>query len=312
MKSSFFIGSLISAVALLPTLWGCSSSADSEPLKIAYLPITHALPLFEAAEVANADSSIEDVELVRFSSWTELSDALNTGGVDGAVILAPMAIRAAELGTKIHAIALGHRDGNVVVAANDVLSANDLRGRTIAIPHRLSSHNLLLDRLLEFGGLSLSDVDVTELPPPEMPAALAEGRIAAYIVAEPFGAKGVTNGSGHVLYTSPELWNHSVCCTLVLRDDALKNKPSQSQHFAQLYKEAGDILTKNKNEAERIAQAYLKVDKQTLQKSLEWISFNDLNLRRSDYDELRTWLQESNLSNNPPTFDAFVDTTTFR
>ena len=54
-----------------------------ETIKIAYLPITHALAVFEAAEELKDNPDIR-VELVKYGSWTELMDALNTGNVDGA------------------------------------------------------------------------------------------------------------------------------------------------------------------------------------------------------------------------------------
>ena len=49
-------------------------------------------------------------------------------------------------------------------------------------------------------GLTYEDVNVVEMPPAEMPAALAGDQIAGYVVAEPFGAIGVNIDKGHVLH----------------------------------------------------------------------------------------------------------------
>jgi len=77
--------------------------------------------------------------------------------------------------------------------------------------------------MLKDAGMSFSDLKVIELPPPEMPAALAEGRISGYLVAEPFGAKSVANGTGKVLFHSHDIWEDSVCCVLVLRNEFIRN-----------------------------------------------------------------------------------------
>ena len=49
-------------------------------------------------------------------------------------------------------------------------------------------------------GLKKEDVNIVEMPPAEMPAALAGDQIAGYIVAEPFGAIGVNIDKGKVLH----------------------------------------------------------------------------------------------------------------
>jgi NitT/TauT family transport system substrate-binding protein len=56
-------------------------------IKIAYLPITHALPLYVENEFPGEDFKNVKIELVKFGSWTELADALNAGKVDGASCL---------------------------------------------------------------------------------------------------------------------------------------------------------------------------------------------------------------------------------
>ena len=294
-------------------LTGCKGKqAEEQPLRIAYLPITHALPLFAAAELPDSIRNNKDVELVKFGAWTELSEALNTGKVDGAIILAEMAVKAQELGVPIKTVAPGHHDGNVAVVAPDVNSPADLKGKTVAIPHRLSSHNILLNILLQRAGLTIDDIKITELPPPEMPAALAEGRIAGYIVAEPFGAKGVESGAGKVLFESSELWPHSVCCTLVLRDDAVNNKSEGVAKFLADYHVGADSLDANPAWAMQVARQYLKADSAVIARSLGWISFDNLQPVRQDYETLSNYITQYNLLKEVPAFSQFADTTIYQ
>lgn len=73
---------------------GAGQKAQEEvTLTIAYLPITHALPLFEAKKLLEKEHSNVKVELVKYGGWSELMDALNTGRVDGASVLIEMAMK---------------------------------------------------------------------------------------------------------------------------------------------------------------------------------------------------------------------------
>lgn len=294
------------ALALSATACGSKDeSNDENVVKIAYLPITHSLAALEEANELETGDGIK-VELVKYGSWPELLDALNTGRVDGASVLIELAMKSKQEGIGLKAVALGHRDGNVVIVSNDINTAADLKGKTFAIPHRQSSHNILLNETLATAGLTVDDVNVTELAPTEMPSALASGQIDGYCVAEPFGAMGVSLGAGKVLYSSEELWPDSLCCGLVLTDKFIEERPEQAKEFVQSYKAAGNNLDKEK--AKEVAKKYLSQTDDVLDISLQWISYNDLDITEETYDQLVERVKEYGLSDNPPTYSDFVKT----
>ncbi len=285
-------------------LTSCSTpTKQQKSVKIAYLPITHALAVFEEAEELAAEDGLK-IELVKYGSWPELLDALNAGRVDGASVLIELAMKSKQEGIGIKAVALGHRDGNVVVVSNDIQSAADLKGKTFAIPHRQSSHNILLNDTLATAGLTVSDVSVTELPPPEMPSALASRQIDGYCVAEPFGAMGVALGVGKVLFDSKELWQDSLCCGLVLTDKFIAEEPENARELVSRYKAAGNAL--NKEKAVEIAKKYLNQKEGVLDISLQWISFNNLDITEDTYNALVERVKKYGLSENPPGYADFV------
>lgn len=294
------------ALALSATACGSKDeSNDENVVKIAYLPITHSLAALEEADELETGDGIK-VELVKYGSWPELLDALNTGRVDGASVLIELAMKSKQEGIGLKAVALGHRDGNVVIVSNDINTAADLKGKTFAIPHRQSSHNILLNETLATAGLTVDDVNVTELAPTEMPSALASGQIDGYCVAEPFGAMGVSLGAGKVLYSSEELWPDSLCCGLVLTDKFIEERPEQAKEFVQSYKAAGNNLDKEK--AKEVANKYLSQTDDVLDISLQWISYNDLDITEETYDQLVEKVKEYGLSDNPPAYSDFVKT----
>lgn len=297
--------SLITAGVLsAAVLTGCGKEkSEKDSVKIAYLPITHSLAVLEEAEELENQNGIK-VELVKFGSWPELLDALNSNKVDGASVLIELAMKSKQEGVGIKAVALGHHDGNVVIVSNDINSAEDLKGKTFAIPHRQSSHNILLNETLAKGGLTVDDINVTELAPTEMPSALASGQIDGYCVAEPFGAMGVSTGAGKVLYSSEELWDDSICCGLVLTDSFIENRAEDAKSFTESYKAAGNNL--DKETAKATAKKYFKQNDEVLETSLQWISFDNLEITEDTYNALTDKVKKYGLSDNPPAYSEFV------
>lgn len=284
-------------------LSSCENKSPENTIKIAYLPITHSLAVLEEVEELKKESGA-NVELVKFGSWTELLDALNSERVDGASVLIELAMKAKQEGIGLKAVALGHHDGNVVVVSNDINSASDLKGKTFAIPHRQSSHNILLNETLAKGGLTIDDVNVTELAPTEMPSALASGQIDGYCVAEPFGAMGISINAGKILYSSEELWEDSICCGLVLTDSFIEQRPDDAKAFVENYKKAGNAL--DKETAKATAKKYFSQSEEVLDTSLQWISYNNLEITEDTYNTLIEKVKSYGLSDNPPEYSEFV------
>lgn len=242
----------------------------------------------------------------KFSSWADLTDALHAGKIDGASELIELAMSAKAKGVDLKAVALGHRDGNVIVTNDTIQTSSDMKGKTFAIPSTQSSHYILLIEELAKAGLTLDDVQVTQLAPSEMPSSLASGAIDGYCVAEPFGAQAVTQGFGNVLSRSDELWSDSVCCGLIFRTEVIEENPEAFALLLDGYERAGEKL--DKEEALRIAKEYLGQDETTLETSLNWIRYDDLTITKEAYDSLYDEVISNNMIENPPTYEDFVYT----
>lgn len=300
------------AIISLVLLSACSSGSKSttsnkQLIKIGYLPITHAAPLFLDVHSHEGQFENYDIELVKFSSWPDLIDALNAGRIDGASVLMQLAMQAKDIGIDLKAVALGHEDGNIIVSSHEVEQVSDLRGTTFAIPHTHSAHNLLLNEMITLEGMEYNDLDIIELPPPEMPAALAENRISGYVVAEPFGAMAVNLGVGKVLAFSESIWPNSYCCVLVLRDDFIKNNEDVTYDFIKSYVKAGELADKKSDDLYSALKAYMDVEDEVLDLSLEWISFDSLRIEEAEYDKLSDRVLQLDLMEEPPAYEEFVD-----
>lgn len=120
------IVTLFMVVVMLVSLTACGSrqgstdkTGDGKTIKIAYLPITHSLAVLAEADELQEKDGIK-IELIKYGSWPELLDALNSGKVDGASVLIELAMKSKQEGVGIKAVALGHKDGNVLIVSNKI------------------------------------------------------------------------------------------------------------------------------------------------------------------------------------------------
>ena len=138
-------------------------------------------------------------------------------------------MRLRERGAPICIVYLGHRDGTALMVHKDsgINTIRDLKGKTIAIPSRYSNQYLILFKAMQDRNLSIDDLKAVEMPPPDMPAALAShSSVDAIIAGEPImartqlpDAKG-TPGFGKLLFITNQVWPEFISCVLAVREDA--------------------------------------------------------------------------------------------
>lgn len=306
---------------LLLTLSGCStnqnqdihSQKDKQTIKIGYLPVTHSanLMMTQQIEQKSKDSGYK-LELVRFNNWPDLMDALNSGKIDGASTLIELAMKSKQKGSNIKAVALGHHEGNVIIGqegkkASDFHKHEDY---SFAIPHRYSTHYLLLEEMRKQMNLNSEAFSYHEMAPAEMPATLSEGRISGYSVAEPFGALGEKLGKGDTLKHGSDIVPDAYCCALVLRSDLINQHQTTAKKFMSDYKEAGYKMN-NKEKSVDVMAKNFKQDRKVLEQSAEWTSYGDLAIKEEGYDKITNLVNDHKLF-KAPAYEDFVDPTLYK
>lgn len=293
------------AATALPRL---ARGADKARIRIGHLPITDHLTIIAAAREKFERLSLEPV---KFSSWPELAEALKGGAIEGAFALTPIGLALRQKGVPVKLVLLGHRNGSVLTVAPEVRSVADLRGKTVAIPSRFSTHNLLLRRYLGQAGLDAEkDVQLIELPPPEMVQALATKRIGAYIVAEPFGAQAELRGVGKVLVLSKDIWPDHICCALFLREDLIARSPEAVQELVSGLTAAGRFASHHHEEAAQLSKPYLGQDPKVVLHVLSTpgrVTYDDLVPTIRDVTATQDDLLKYKVATAPVDLAAFVD-----
>lgn len=226
-------------------------------LRVGFLPITcHLLCPVTAHHQGKESRSFQPV---KFSSWPDMIESLRGGRIDMAFILAPVAIALRAQGVPVRITLLGHRGGTALVIRNgeDLAGISDLAGKKIAIPIRYSNQHLALLALLEQNGIGRDDTRILELPPPDMPSAMAAGEIDAYIVGEPYAAMAEREGIGRIACHMKDAFPGFISSVLVTREEILRQRHDEVASLVRrFHKEAAWIET-HREEAARIgADAY--------------------------------------------------------
>ena len=207
---------------------GAPTKLAREELAIGFLPVTCHLTC-PVTDFATRTSSRHRFTSQRFTDWPTVAEALKSGRLRASFLIAPLAMKLREQGVPIKIVYLGHRDGSTLIVRRDdpAKSMRDLVGKTFAVPSKFSNQYLVVRALMQKQGVPENAIHFIELPPPDMPGALAARSIDAYFVGEPFAAKSEVDGDGRVLYFAKDIWPNFISCVLVVNENLIRENPEE-------------------------------------------------------------------------------------
>lgn len=205
----------------------------SEVLRLGFVPLTDSAPLIVAKERGFFEAQGLQVELSREVSWATIRDKVAVGALDGAHMLAPLAL-AATLGVgseptpMIAPLALNLNGAAVTLSTRLSAAASDggegqalakliARRRkegasplTFAVVYPYSTHNYLLRDWLTAAGVDPNrDIRLTVAAPSRMAGLLADGVIEGFSAGEPWNSVAVSSGAGRVAVRASQLWGRA-------------------------------------------------------------------------------------------------------
>lgn len=244
-------------------------------LKVAHIQITDHLALGvlkHQIETGAVTPKYFDLETERMKGWNPVSKALETGDVDGAFVLAPIAMDLFAFNVPIKLVLLAHKNGSIFVRSNRYDpslfedSVKDFyKYKVVDIPHKMSIHNMLAHKYLKGLGLKpgvpgkkMINVRFEVVPPIQMPGIMKENEdVGGFIVAEPIGSNAVAKGIASKEFLSSDLWPNHPCCVCTLQDDFIAKHEEAAYEFTELLAQAGQFIENNKDAAAEIAVKFL-------------------------------------------------------
>ena len=240
------------------------SQARAE-LKVGFLPVTCHLTC-PVTDYATRTSTLTRFESQRFTDFPTVVESIKSGRLEATFMIAPLAMKLREQGVPVKICYLGHRDGSTVMVRKDlaVQSLRDLRGKTFAIPSKYSNQYLVISKLMDDQGVKPEEIKFVELPPPDMPGALAAKAIDAYFVGEPHAAKAELDGSGRVLYHAKDIWPHFISCVLVVTEKLIREHPEVVRDLVRGIAESGEWAETHRLEAAKVVSPYFRQDEKVV------------------------------------------------
>jgi len=315
------------AAAALPfVVQGCSGgkSGAREPLIVGGLPVTCNLTLpvacvaKDAAIKAGKAANDFRFEYSKYSGWPEIKESLMTGRIQAGYMLAPLVMDLADKKIPVKIVSLGHRSGAVIMVREDspYHHFTELRGKRIAIPSRFAVDFLFLRKMLARENMTPADIEIVEMPPPDMPAALYAKAVDAYCTGEPFGAAAQRAGYARILRMTRDEWRNYICCCLTVREELIAENPAMVQDLVNQVQGAGlwlDQKQDNRNKAVAIAagKAFFNQDPKILQFVMEnptdRVTYGDLRMIRDEFNELMELSIQAGTIKHPISYETYID-----
>lgn len=247
----------------------------AEIVKLGFAPLVDCAIPVAAAEIGFAAAEGIDLVLDRAPSWAALRDKLAFGRVDGAHILAPLALAIhhgiagvpatplvvpVSLGLANNAITVSMElYERMVAAAPDVMAGPpSLRARAlrpvidadraagkpflsfVTVFHFSCHHYELLKWLADGGIDGRTEVNIGVIAPPRMVESLAAGWIDGYCAGEPWNLRAVQRGVGQVVVTKADIRPDGLEKVLGLRADWADADPARTSALIRAVVKAAD------------------------------------------------------------------------
>ena len=304
-------------------------AAAPKPLLVGGLAVTCNLTLPVAcvakggANIVNNSATksgdpLFEFEYSKYNGWPEIKESLMAGRIQAAYMLAPLVMDLADKKIPVKIVSLGHRSGAVIMVRTDSQHQKfkDLAGKRIAIPSRFAVDFLFLRKMLAREGMTPKEIQIVEMAPADMPAALYAKAVDAYCTGEPFGAAAQRAGYARPLRMTRDEWRNYICCVLTVREELIQENRPLVQELVNHVLGAGrwlDAKPENRNKAVDIAagRKFFNQDPNIIRFVMEnptdRVTYGDLRMIRSEFEELMQLSVEAGTIKQPIAYEKYMD-----
>jgi NitT/TauT family transport system substrate-binding protein len=306
---------------------GSAGIGAGEPLLVGGLPVTCNLTLPVACvskERSNralaAGQPRFEYKYSKYSGWPEVKESVMAGRIQAAYMLAPLVMDLADQKVPVKIVSLGHRSGAVIMVRSDshYQTFRQLAGKQIAIPSRFAVDFLFLRKMLARENMTPSDIQIVEMAPPDMPAALYANAVDAYCTGEPFGAAAQQAGYARPLSMTRDEWRNYICCVLTVREELIQGNAAMVQDLVNQVLGAGlwlDQQQANRSKAVAIAAGrdFFNQDPKIIQFVMEHpadrVTYGDLRMIRAEFEDLMQLSMAAGTIKHPIPYETYVEDT---
>ena len=184
------------AACALPLGTVACTKKNANSLVVGGLPVTCNLTLPVACVAkaaingtAAAGAPRFEFEYSKYNGWPEIKESLMAGRIQAAYMLAPLVMDLADKNIPVKIVSLGHRSGAVIMVRTESPVPELPPARRQAHRHSRAaspSTSCSCAGCSREENMRLEELEIVEMPPPDMPAALYANAVDAYCTGEPF------------------------------------------------------------------------------------------------------------------------------
>lgn len=254
-----------------------------------------------------------DLKIVEFNSGkTALSTMLKDGGLDMATAAqTPIVFNSFERDDYVVIAAMVYSDDDVNLIARldaGVKDPSDIKGKKIGVTKGSTGH-FFLGLFLTLNNIKISEVEIIDLEPQDLPRALADGRVDAISSWEPHivNAAQLLGDNARIL-PSENIFREEFYF-IVKRNFAEENHETLKR-FLRAASRASDFIRQNQEESQAIVAERLRLDKDIV--SALWDKFVfEVSLNQSllvTLDDEAKWAIRNNLTDKRdlPNYFEFI------
>ena len=215
-----------------------------------------------------------ELETECMPGWNQVQEALEQGHVDGACILAPIAMDLFAYGADIKLVLLAHKSGSIFVRNNTGVFAppfeSFFKNKSFLIPHKMSVHHMLAHKFFTRLGLKpgmggdehKGDVSFEVVAPIKMQEFLNQNKdVSGFAVAEPMGTRAIAGGAAALQFLSSELWENHPCCVVTVQNEFIRSYPEAVYELVEMLVYAGKFIESKPELASEIGVSFLDPQK---------------------------------------------------
>lgn len=271
---------LMIAVFFLTACIGSGAEAEVKkaPLRVGWVLWPGFYPLVIAEEKGFFEKHGVEVDLILYKASADETAALASGMLDGGIVaLNDALLDSVAKNTKVILITDNSDGGDQIVATSDIVTAEDIRNKSIGI-RRGSYGEFFVREMLSQKGIAPSEVTFINVDPEGVPAAMPE-HISLGHTYEPSTSQAVMEGY-KIIFSSAETPG-LIVDAIAFQRRAIEERPEDIQAFVDAWFEAIDYWRNNPKESNAL------IARATGQKpediSLEGVNLFDLSANRNAF-----------------------------
>lgn len=248
--------------------WYTYLVSDAPPVvRVGYLPLVVNLPLFTAIEEGYFEKHGIQIEAVEAQSPNHIVEAILSGNLDGAGVLAYPIIFAAEEKAPGELLLFATGDETMEEFVSSILVTNDsniqkpedLKGKKIGVYTGLVQVIFLKSIMKGMGLNPERDMEIVQIEPRLQLQGLIAGQYEALSTVEPFPTIAHEKGIARVLIENPRvkyIQNPFPSVATVVSHDFVRNHPDATQAYVSAIDDAIELIQKNPKKAKKYLQKY--------------------------------------------------------